>query len=142
MTLPEWFDYDRWANRCWYHSLTANGRDQEWQIFRHLLSAQKVWLLRTLGEQPTQMPVIEDAAAELEDLHDRWHTTLFANRHNPVVHYHRLNGDPGVLAFDHIAQHVINHGSYHRGEIRGLYLARGCDDFPETDLILFLATDH
>jgi uncharacterized damage-inducible protein DinB len=36
-----------------------------------------------------------------------------------------------------IAAHVVNHGTYHRGQLRERAEADGLDDFPETDLILF-----
>lgn len=36
-----------------------------------------------------------------------------------------------------VAHHVFNHGTYHRGHLRGLADAAGFEDFPETDLIRF-----
>ncbi len=36
-----------------------------------------------------------------------------------------------------ITEHVINHGTYHRGHLRGLAEAEGIS-FPDTDLIVYL----
>jgi uncharacterized damage-inducible protein DinB len=36
-----------------------------------------------------------------------------------------------------IAHHVINHGTYHRGHLRGLCDAAEFTEFPDTDLIKF-----
>jgi uncharacterized damage-inducible protein DinB len=54
-----------------------------------------------------------------------------------IVSYRRTNGEPLQTPFGTIARHVINHGTYHRGELRGLLRAAGDTEFPETDLVAY-----
>ena len=37
-----------------------------------------------------------------------------------------------------MAHHVLNHGTYHRGHLRGLAYAEGWDDFHDTDYSAWL----
>jgi uncharacterized damage-inducible protein DinB len=54
----------------------------------------------------------------------------------PIV-YRNLSGFEFTNTIGQIASHVINHGSYHRGQLRGQAHAEGLETFPETDLIVF-----
>lgn len=47
-----------------------------------------------------------------------------------------MTGDRKISALD-LIQHVMNHGTYHRGHLRGLAEAEGLTDFPETDIVRF-----
>jgi uncharacterized damage-inducible protein DinB len=138
MSIAERFEYETWANRLWLATLQRNGTDSEWEIFHHLLGVQNIFLMRLEGKQPAGVPPIEDAALELEQFYEGWMRATFSHRDNPLIRYKRFDGEPQQRTFDEIAEHVLNHGTYHRGEIRGLYLARECADYPETDLLLYL----
>ena len=130
----EGFDYDMWANSRWLAFLESKGwPEPDAQIFRHALSAQKIWVLRCQGASPTEMPVVEPTEESLRELHSLWRQELL--RANHIVEYRRTNGDEHWSSRDHIARHVVNHGTYHRGELRGLCRARGEEGFPETDFI-------
>lgn len=53
------------------------------------------------------------------------------------VAYVNMAGQHYVNTVEQIALHVINHGTYHRGHLRGLAESEGLDDFNDTDLILY-----
>lgn len=137
--LSEMFDYDRWANEQWLAFLTRkNIGDPDQKVFQHILGAQEIWYLRCLGTPPTSMPEFPVTQEKLRELSAHWKTFLEVRDDDPLIHYHRFNGDPGHLRLSQIAQHVVNHGTYHRGELRGLCLARGDEDFPETDFAAYV----
>ncbi len=127
--LREGFDYDLWANRQWLSFLVE---DSDRTIMAHILSAQRVWLERLDGVSLTAMPVVELSENTLSEFHRRWVDAMTGE--DRLIEFHRTTGEPGSLSLSLIARHVINHGTYHRGEIRGLHLARGSDAFPETDI--------
>lgn len=62
-----------------------------------------------------------------------WHSVLSQRDLGEVIHYQNLAGVPQSRALVDIALHVINHGTYHRGQLREM----ATDGFPETDFILF-----
>ncbi|MFX6823282.1 DinB family protein [Acinetobacter baumannii] len=51
--------------------------------------------------------------------------------------FKRFNGEEVTSTVESIVLHVANHGTYHRGELRGLCRAAGWEDFPETDFFLW-----
>jgi uncharacterized damage-inducible protein DinB len=137
--LSQLFDYDLWANRQWLDFLTRKGvGDPDLKIFQHILGAQEIWYLRCLGTPPSGMPDFKPTQEKLVELHSHWRTFLEVREDDPLIHYHRFNGEPGHMRLSQIAQHVVNHGTYHRGELRGLCLARGEEEFPETDYAGFI----
>jgi uncharacterized damage-inducible protein DinB len=138
MDLQTLFDYDLWANRRWVESLAAqNWQEPERKVFVHILGASTIWITRIEGESLPAIPEPEPTEETLQNLRARWHKALTAIDPNHVIHFKRTNGDANSLPLEAIATHVINHGTYHRGEMRGLARAAGRDDFPETDFALF-----
>lgn len=134
------FDYDLWANQLWLRCLLGKGLPSpDVEIFCHIAGASQIWLSRVNGESPIKFPEIEPIESELERLHRQWHETLSKLTTNPEIRYRRLNGEEFPATISDIARHVTNHGTYHRGELRGLCSARDEDDFPETDFSLFAA---
>ena len=81
------------------------------------------------------MPTPELSHATLQRIHDGWVEALKSE--DRVVEYRRTTGEPGSRLLSEIAKHVVNHGTYHRGEMRGICRGRGEDGFPETDLISY-----
>lgn len=102
---------------------------------QHVLGAQKIWLLRVNGESPTTLDL--PTLAEIEDWNDRWVAALANADLTRRIDYRRTTGEALSSTVGEIALHVINHGTYHRGEIRGRMGARGFQGFPETDRIRF-----
>lgn len=138
MTISELFDYDLWANRHWLAALERLGMPApDTGVFQHLLAAQEIWLRRCRGYSPSAMPTPTVSEDTLLALNRDWKELLAALEHDPVIEYHRTTGETGGLHLHQIAKHVINHGTYHRGELRGLRRAASDDDFPDTDLAGF-----
>ncbi len=135
--LLQGFDYDLWANRRWMAYLEQRGwTEPERGIFAHILAAQNTWELRLRGESPTSLVSPDLNEASLLDLHARWIGSLEGDV-DRLIAYKRTTGEARAMPVHAIARHVINHGTYHRGELRGLCRASGEDGFPETDMAGF-----
>lgn len=134
--LCQGFQYDVWANRAWFAYLESKpGADPDRSILSHILAAQEIWLRRCCGESPGTMPTPQFTERSMADLHDGWIRFLEALTADPVVEYRNTQGVSYRQTASRIARHVIDHGTYHRGELRGLCLARDEWDFPDVGLI-------
>lgn len=136
--LHRLFDYDLWANRRWLDALAAKGwPEPDRVVFVHILAALEIWLQRVNGTSLPEMPTPDLYVATIERLNRDWKQALADRPDDSIVHYKRTTGEALQLPISTIVCHVLNHGTYHRGELRGLCRSRGDDQFPETDYALF-----
>lgn len=64
--------------------------------------------------------------------------TSFGSVQGTLVHLHRmLDGLPASSPFWQMLQHMVNHGSYHRGQVTTLLRQLGAAPAKSTDLIAF-----
>jgi len=131
------FDYDRWANRQWLSRLEGfKDMKRPYQILEHMLQSQQIWLTRAgavINPQKRDMSL-----QELFDItNDAWAALLQQSSPDEMITYTNTRGETYTESLGEIALHVINHGTYHRGQLRGLAEAQGNENFPETDLILY-----
>lgn len=95
-------------------------------ILAHVLSADWVWLSRWQGASPTGWP--EDwAVDELEAVAAHWRRIAGERRAylaelresdlDRVVDYRNTRGQPYRSTMHEMLRHVVNHASYHRGQI-------------------------
>lgn len=135
--LIERFDYDLWANRQWW---TALGKFKDLAraqaTLEHILTAQRIWLSRMGVEvsQASENLGIDDVAVFVNRA---WKMVVTDSVLEQPITYRNLAGFEFTNTVGQIANHVINHGSYHRGQLRGQAQAEGLENFPETDLIVF-----
>lgn len=136
--LLEGFDYDLWANRKWVFALGGfNHRmlDAQ-QILEHILTAQRVWLDRC-GVQVVEFEE-NVGLSELFALYtEAWQAQVADRALTERIMYQNRDGLVFEDTLEQIARHVINHGTYHRGHLRGLAGAEGLTSFPDTDLIFY-----
>ena len=133
--LSSLFDYDRWANLQWV--APANAMAQQ-SILLHIVEAQVIWLTRIEGTQPWQ-PTLDEFALHLDRSIGRWKRFLLGADLGAVISYTTSAGDRYDSQVSEIVRHTINHGTYHRGQLRGIAGERGVD-FPETDYNHFMRT--
>lgn len=112
----------------------------------HIYAAEWVWHSRWLGHSPTALPPGEtfpDLAAVREKWIDHegkmraFLTGLGEGGINQVIEYRLINGTPGASAFWQMAQHVVNHASYHRGQVVTMLRQLGAVPPKSMDLIAF-----
>ena len=111
----------------------------------HTFSAEWVWHARWNGESPTSPLNFEDYP-DLPTLRGAW-AGLEANIRALVaaetdetiartMEYRLLNGQPGKSVFWQMVQHVMNHGTYHRGQVTTMLRQLGVAP-KSTDLIAY-----
>lgn len=113
---------------------------------RHLIGAEQVWQERWRGESPTTMPrydgmtglpAIRRAWAEQES---RVREALIGAGDAGVarlVHYTGFTGQTQAQPFWQTLQHLVNHGTYHRGQVTTMMRQLGAEPPRSMDLIAF-----
>ncbi len=133
--LRRGMEYNLWANQQWLECLLRTNADEtDRKIFQHILASTKVWALRCYGISVNEMPRPELTQETLDELTKMWLDIIDGRDLEEVIDYKRTTGEPNSMSISWMVQHVINHATYHRGELRGLRRARGDDDFPDTDI--------
>jgi uncharacterized damage-inducible protein DinB len=113
----------------------------------HIYAADLIWYLRWVGQSPSALvsydtfPDIGSIASAWRDLEGK--VRAFVNQHGEagisrVFDYTLMSGAPGSTSFADMLTHVVNHGSYHRGQITTLLRQMGVPPPKSTDLITFL----
>jgi len=112
----------------------------------HLHGAEWVWLSRLQGESPTAL-LPHERFPDLAAARAAWAASesglravvagLDAAGLERTLDYHLLNGTPGRSRIWHIVQHVVNHGTYHRGQVTTMLRQLGAASPKSQDLIFF-----
>ncbi|MCI1774151.1 MAG: DinB family protein [Paenibacillus lautus] len=148
------YDYHVWANeRLWNHlqSLPEGVFLQEvnlgftsiTEVFGHLAAAEEVWFARIKEESPPSLaarPFADLAAARqyLSQLQTEHHEYLASiGDMGKVVTYRNTAGEAFKNSISEILQQVVNHGTYHRGNITTMLRHMGHKGII-TDYIAFL----
>lgn len=112
----------------------------------HIYLAEWVWYSRWQGESPTAMPptdpftdlaALRRAWSEHEAKMSRFLESLDERGVGRVFEYRMMNGQPGASPFWQMLQHVVNHGSYHRGQVTTMLRQLGVAPAKSMDLIAF-----
>ena len=113
----------------------------------HIYSAEWNWHSRWVGNSPTSM--LDPAAfPDVEGLRNAWNVheekvRVFvasrgaASELDRVFEYRLMNGEPAKSVFSHMLQHVVNHASYHRGQVTAMLRQLGAPAPQSQDLIRF-----
>ena len=112
----------------------------------HVQGAEWIWLARFRGHSPDTRPGperfvtmadVRAAWAETEaDLRDFVGSQDEARMDQPIA-YHLLNGQPAASRADHMVQHLVNHATYHRGQVTTMLRQLGAAPTEQTDLVAF-----
>jgi uncharacterized damage-inducible protein DinB len=112
----------------------------------HICDAESIWLARWSGQQPTgfQAPnrITDIAAArresaELEASMRAVLSNLGPDGIDRIFEYKDFRGNPHSDVFWQTLQHVVNHGTYHRGQITTMLRQLGAQPPQSMDMILF-----
>jgi uncharacterized damage-inducible protein DinB len=150
-------DYHYWARDRMIEAITRLSPAQYTQevvsSFRsvrdtvvHTYAAEWVWYRRWQGESPTTL-IPGDRFPDVESLRRAWIELEHQIRAHlasrgeadlsAVIEYRLLNGTPGATPFWQMLQHVVNHGSYHRGQVTTVLRQLGATPPESIDLITF-----
>lgn len=150
------YAYNRWAN---HRILDAAGKldPESWTVdlgssfpsiqatLAHILAAEWIWLSRWQGTSPTGLPPSWNLST-LEEIRARWADVENAREEllaaltdedlDKAIAYRNLKGEPLMNTMGEMLRHVVNHSTYHRGQVVTMLRQIGAEA-PSTDLILF-----
>jgi uncharacterized damage-inducible protein DinB len=112
----------------------------------HTYAAEWAWHSRWKGTSPTAMLPFDDYP-DVATLRRAWTDHEAKMRAflesqavaglDQVFEYRTLKGDPGSSRFWHMLQHVVNHASYHRGQVTTMLRQLGAAPAKSMDMIAF-----
>jgi uncharacterized damage-inducible protein DinB len=112
----------------------------------HLYGADRIWCARWEGEPPGSMPdpaefpdlaSIRRAWAEQERRIRAVLESVGEKGVETVIEYRMLNGQAQAQPFWQMLQHLVNHGSYHRGQVTTMLRQLQQKPAASMDLITF-----
>ena len=162
MMLPyviEHFAYNKWANDRTIEAIRTLSSEQVNRNLgssfptigataAHIASAEWIWLRRWKGDSPTAHPdwskhvVLEVTIAkfaEIETERAAWLATLTEAEVDEVRTFRLLNGQEDRQRLSSQLMHLVNHSTYHRGQIAGMIRQVGGTPV-STDLIAYRRT--
>ncbi len=130
--------YDLWANRLWIDTLIKFPDPKSPnEVMTHILYGQWLWLDRCNGyfQLGLDLPAKPEAPSSTlaEELNQLWLSILNQVPPDKRLEYTNMAGQHISIPFSDVAFHIANHGTYHRGHLRGLAETQLVTDFPETD---------
>ena len=149
------FAYDEWANARLLRTV-AELSDEELtrdlgssfasirDTFSHLVVTEWVWLRRWKGESPSSLPEWVDApgppllAAKLREIEAEraeWVASLRDDDLRRQISYVNMKGERWRYVLSDALVHLVNHSTYHRGQIVTMLRQVGVAP-PSTDLLL------
>jgi len=153
-------DYHYWAHRRMLDALEPLSPEQfnrdlgsSFKSIRetvaHMYSAEWAWYQRWHGSSPTAPPPL-DLFPDVASIRSQWadleaKTRAFFDGLDDaaiarVVDYTLLSGAAGSTPIGQMLQHVVNHGSYHRGQVTTMLRQIGAAPPQSMDLIRFYRT--
>jgi uncharacterized damage-inducible protein DinB len=112
----------------------------------HIYFAEWAWHSRWQGQSPTA-PLPSDMFPDVAAIRQTWKEhevkmrsfleTLGEEGIDRVFEYKLISGQPGTSIYWHMLQHVVNHASYHRGQITTMLRQLGATPPKSMDMIAF-----
>jgi uncharacterized damage-inducible protein DinB len=154
--IRELYNYNHWANQRTISSVTplthemfirsmGNSFGSVRDTLAHIVGAEWIWLERWLGRSPKALLSASDFPT-VQALQQRWATVrhdqnqyiqrLVPERLQDEVSYINTRGERYAYALWRQMVHVVNHSSYHRGQITTLLRQIGAEPV-STDLLVY-----
>ena len=112
----------------------------------HAYFGEWAWHSRWLGTSPTA-PLPPETFPDVQSVRAAWVAQesnvrsflegLGEGGLDRVFEYTLLSGQPGSSIFRHMLQHVVNHASYHRGQVTTMIRQLGAEPPKSMDMIVF-----
>ena len=151
------YEYNRWANARLLDAaskLTPEQYSRDLQsshrsvrdTLAHILAAEWIWLERWKGVSPNAL-LIPSEFPTVESLATRWavvegdYTAFLSGVTDgslaTVIAYTNTRGEEWAYPLGRMLQHVMNHSSYHRGQVTTMLRQLGAQVNP-VDLLVFM----
>lgn len=130
--LIQAFEYKKWADERTLHAIEAinveifpDTRAFALQQINHIVIVEELFKSRLTNTSPPHSSTNTERLPEFKELEKRlkestdWFTTFVCESRNREerISFVFADGKPGMLKVDEILFHILNHGSYHRGNI-------------------------
>jgi uncharacterized damage-inducible protein DinB len=154
--IHDLYAYNRWANRRILAAATVlpaeeRGRDlgssfpSVQATLTHVLGAEWIWLERWNGRSPAGFPA-DWELGDWAELERRWEDVertqasfvggLSEADLQRAVDYRTIDGTPYAARLGQLLRHVVNHSTYHRGQVVTMLRQLG-HPAPTTDLVVY-----
>lgn len=138
------YRYNEWANKRVLAALENQRVNDEkiLRLFSHQLSANFLWLHRIQDLPPPEYELwktypLGQLRFMVEEGSKRWNQFVDGTENfNRILKYKNYVGDYYENNVEHIMIHLVNHGTYHRGQIALLLRERGFEPI-NTDFITY-----
>ena len=131
------YRYDRWANELVFDSASKLTEEQFTKDMQsshrsvrdtlvHIVGAEWIWLKRWLGTSPksfidpAEFPDVASLTAKMKEVERdqmEFIDKLTDQGLAEVIAYTNMKGEPWEYPLGHLMQHLVNHSSYHRGQV-------------------------
>lgn len=118
------FEYNHYSNSRIIEQIEQSPASYVERVHRligHTLNAQNIWNHRILGEPPTQLVWDTFGIDRLHFLNDENHELsveiLESRALSDTIQYMDSKGDTYSNSVENILFHIINHSTYHRGQL-------------------------
>lgn len=140
----KWYSYNAWANRRIIGCLERQAITDEkiLTVMGHLMSANFIWLnrIKDLPKSKYELWGKYDVPAlkqMVEEADEQWMNFIHEHENfDRVLKYRNYVGDYFESNVQQIMIHLVNHGSYHRGQVAMLLRQRGFEPI-NTDFITY-----
>ncbi len=113
----------------------------------HTFGAEWLWYLRWVGSSPPGLPDVV-TFPDVSSIRGAWiaqeakirlfvESVAAANQIERVIQYTLMNGQATESVFAHMLQHLVNHASYHRGQVTTMLRQLGAPAPKSQDMIAF-----
>jgi uncharacterized damage-inducible protein DinB len=154
--IRELYEFNRWANERMLDAVAVLTEEELTRAvggsfpslratLTHMVGAEWIWLSRWRGVSPTGLPESWDLSTHAA-IRERWRAidaeraayleTLNDEALGRVVEYRQLSGAAYATPLWQLLRHVVNHASYHRGQVMMLLRQIGRPAVA-TDLVVF-----
>jgi uncharacterized damage-inducible protein DinB len=159
-TIQQHLKYNAWANKQFANQLQSlderilyseikSSFSSIAKTWLHMWDAEIVWLMRMKGTSLREWPSAKfegDRDQLLNGLVNSSEEILSFIKSQPPsfvtseITYINMKGDQFTDAIENVLYHMVNHGTYHRGQITTLLRQAGVINLVGTDLIHYLRT--
>lgn len=151
------YKYNRWANATVLDAVSKltpvqfsrdlqSSHSSVRDTLAHILAAEWIWLERWKGLSPnallipTEFPTVESLAtrwAKVEEDYAEFISGITDESLATVITYTNTKGEQWAYPLGRMIQHVMNHSTYHRGQVATLLRQLGAEVNP-VDLLVFM----
>lgn len=138
------YAFDRWANRRMVDASADTFADVRETVV-HILWSEWIWLERWLGQSPKKVFDAEEFLSAAE-VRARWSPVergqqdfiaqLTDQRLVQRIAYENVRGERWEYTLGQMMQHVVNHSTYHRGQVMRALRQLGRTP-PATDYLIY-----